>query len=123
MNADCLFIEDFTVDAIIGILPHEREQKQPVIFDLELFVDTRPAANSEAIEDAVDYFALTEQLREFVASSDYFLIEKLATATAGYLLQHFPLQRVKIRLSKPKALTTAKNVGVIIERSRDFAST
>ena len=122
MTQDSIFIEDLIIDTIIGILPHERQHTQPVILDLELFVDTRSAATSEDIMDTIDYFELTERLREFVAESHYLLIEKLAASVADFLLQSYLLDRVKIKLSKPNALVHAKNVGVIIERSRHKAS-
>jgi len=114
---DCIHLSGLTVETIIGILSHELENKQPVVIDLKLFTPFSKAAASDDINDAVDYQKLSEGLLDYVANSQFHLLEKLADEIAQWLFKHFPLEKVQISVNKPRALTYA-NVGVSIERQK-----
>jgi len=116
MSSDNIFIRDLTVELIVGVLPHERTTMQPVLFDLELYNDIRPAAASDDLSDALDYASLTDKLVGYLQSTNFELIETLAEAVAQWLLTEFAISRVKLRLTKPNALPGQTNVGVCIER-------
>lgn len=113
---DHIFIEDLEVNAIIGVLAHERKKKQPVIINLEISVNNLQAASNDNLIDAVDYSAIATRLTEFAENSEFQLIETLAEKMAELILKEFNVKRVRLRLAKPKAITNAKAVGVVIER-------
>ena len=54
----------------------------------------------------------------YVASTEYFLIETLAERTSEVILTEFPVNRLKLRVSKPGALRGARTVGVVLRRTR-----
>ena len=58
---DKVLINDLTIDAILGILPSERVQTQPVVINITVFTDTKPAATSTNIADTLDYAELASQ--------------------------------------------------------------
>lgn len=115
---DKIIIKDLLLRGIIGINPDEREKKQDILLNLVLYADTRTAAKSDAIEDAVNYKAVTKRVIEHVEASADFLVEKLANDLAHLILTEFPIERVLIRVEKPGALRFTRSVGVEIERSR-----
>ena len=75
---DIIFLRDLKIDTLIGIFDWERTAKQTLIFDLEMAFDCQPAAESDGIDDALNYKAVFDRLVEFVGQSEFFLIEKLA---------------------------------------------
>ena len=141
--SDHLFIRDLRLRGIIGILPRERQTPQEIIVNVLMVVDTRPAAASDAIEDAVNYAAVAGAMGdrilvmhegkvkgeitdvagamgEHVRTHRPRLVETLAADLAALVLETQPrVQRVRIRVEKPEALDEAAGVGVEIERERE----
>ena len=116
---DKVFIEALEIEALIGIYDWERRIRQPLLFDLEMGFDNRKPAATDNIEDTLNYKAVSRRLVEFVAQSDYGLVETLAERCAEIVLAEFGVQWLRLKLSKPGAVRGAVAVGVIIERSRD----
>ena len=114
---DKVFIENLTVEAVIGVWDWEREIKQPVSLDLEMDYDIRQAAASDSIEDTLDYKAVAKRLIRFIEQSEFQLVEALAEHCAAIVLDEFPVSRLKLKLSKPGAVRGSSAVGVMIERS------
>ncbi len=115
---DRVFIENLTVETVIGIFDWEREIRQAVSLDLEMDYDIRTAAESDSIEDTLDYKAVAKRLIRFIEQSEFQLVETLAERCAGIVLDEFPVERLKLKLSKPGAVRGSSAVGVIIERRR-----
>jgi dihydroneopterin aldolase len=115
---DRVFVEDLRIQTVIGIFDWEREIKQTVSIDLEMEFDIRAAAESDSIEDTLDYKAVSKRLIQFVEKSEFQLVEALAERCAAIVLDEFPVTRVRLKLGKPGAVRGSTAVGVIIERSR-----
>jgi dihydroneopterin aldolase len=113
---DIVFIQGLRIDAVIGVHAWERRAPQPLLFDLELEFDNRRAAAGDALAETFDYAAISARLQEFVRESRCQLIETLAERCAELLHDEFGVQRVRLRLSKPCAVSDATGVGVQIER-------
>ncbi|WP_440996373.1 dihydroneopterin aldolase [Arhodomonas sp. SL1] len=113
---DRVFIEGLELRARIGAWEWERQLQQRLRLDLELGTDTRAAAASDALEDAVSYSAVAECLCERAATTDYRLLEALAEDLAAHLREHFPVRWLRLTLHKPGAVAGARSVGVCIER-------
>jgi dihydroneopterin aldolase len=113
---DIVFIEDLRIETIIGIYDWEREVRQVVALDLEMASDNRIAAASENIDDALNYKAVAKRLIKFVGDSQFLLVETLAERIAEIILSEFKVPWLRLKLSKPGAVTGSRAVGVIIER-------
>jgi dihydroneopterin aldolase len=118
MTTDRVFIEDLRIETVIGIFAWEREIKQVVSLDVEMAFDIRKAAQSDAIEDALDYKAVAKRLLQLVEGSEFQLVESLAERCAAVILAEFPVSHLRLKLSKPGAVRGSSAVGVVIERSR-----
>lgn len=116
MNSDRVFIEDLRIQTVIGVFDWEREISQTVSLDLEMAYDTSRAAQSDAIEDTLDYKAVSKRLIHFVEQAEFQLVEALAEACARIVLDEFPVSWLRLKLSKPGAVRGSSAVGVIIER-------
>ena len=121
MALDEIRIEDLLLRTIIGINCEERHERQDVLVNLVLFVDTRAAGHSDDIADApVNYRSLTKQVIDVVEQSCFLLLERLAAEIASVCLAEQGVERVKVRVAKPGALRFARSVEVVIERGRDY---
>jgi dihydroneopterin aldolase len=119
MSSDTVLIEGLQVDALVGVYAHERDAMQPLLLDIELAYDNRRAAGSDAVADTVDYAAVCDLARQFIAQREPQLLETLAEALAAQLLCTFETSRVRLRIRKPLAAQAlgAASVGVEIERT------
>ena len=115
---DIIFLQALEIDTVIGIYDWERKIKQKVVFDLEMATDIRKAADSDKIEDTLNYKAVAKRVISFVEDSHFELVETLAERVAEIILQEFSVPWVKLTLNKMGAITGARGVGIVIERGQ-----
>lgn len=115
---DLVRIEGLRVDALVGVYAHERDARQPLLFDIDLAYDNVRAAESDDVADTPDYAAVCEAVREHVTGREPQLLETLAESLAALLLLEFGTPRVRVRIRKPLAAQAlgAASVGVDITR-------
>jgi D-erythro-7,8-dihydroneopterin triphosphate epimerase len=118
LMSDEIRIKGLFLRTIIGINDDEREHKQDVRISLALAVDTRAAARSDEIDDAVNYRTITKDVIDLVENSKFFLVERMAEEIARLCLRDPRVERVRVSIEKPAALRFARSVGVVIRRSR-----
>jgi 7,8-dihydroneopterin aldolase/epimerase/oxygenase len=117
-SGDRIFLRGLTAECIIGFIDWERRVKQTVVVDLELPVDCRRAAISDDVADTVDYKSVAKRVLAYIEASEFRLVETLAHRLALLLLEDFGLEWVRISLNKPGAISSSRDVGVVIERTR-----
>jgi dihydroneopterin aldolase len=113
---DKIFIHALKTEAIVGIFDWERQVKQTVLVDLEFGADIRKAALSDSIDDTLNYKRVAKRVLAFVEGSQFHLVETLAEHVAMLMLEEFGVAWVRISLSKPGALRSSRDVGVVLER-------
>ena len=115
---DKIFIHALKTEAIIGIFDWERQVKQTVIVDLEFSADIRKAALSDSIDDTLNYKRVAKQVLAFIEASQFHLVETLSEHIAMLILEQHGVAWVRVSLSKPGAIRSSRDVGIIIERER-----
>lgn len=113
---DIIYIHDLRIETIIGIYDWERRNRQTISLDLEMGTDISRAAASQNIDDALNYKAISDRISEFIAGSEFLLIEAMAEQVASIVMSEFNVPWLRLRLGKPAAVPMARDVGVIIER-------
>lgn len=113
---DIIFLHDLKVDTVIGIWDWERRIRQTVLIDVDMAADIRKAAASDRVEDTLNYKAVAKRIQQFVADSEFQLVETLAERIAGIVTDEFDVPWVRVRVAKPGAIRGAKDVGILIER-------
>ncbi len=116
---DKTFIKDLRVRGIIGINDWERKQIQDMLINIEVFSDTHRAAETDSIEDCVNYRTLAKKVQAHAETAKRLTVEALANDLAKICLQEKGVQKVIVRVEKPGAVRFSNSVGVEIERSRD----
>ena len=113
---DRVFIRELRIETVIGIYDWERKIRQPVVLDLEMATDVRRAAETDHIDQALNYKAVAKRLIAFVEGSEFQLVETLAERCAAIVLDEFQVPWVRLSVNKIGALRGARDVGVVIER-------
>ena len=113
---DTIFLHGLRVDTVIGIWDWERRIRQTVVIDLDMATDIARAAESDAVEDTLDYKKVAKRIIGFVAESEFQLVETLAERIAAIIRDEFDVAWVRVRVNKPGAIRGARDVGVLIER-------
>ena len=113
---DIVYIKELQIQTIIGIFDWERETKQTISIDLEMGCNIKPAAQSDSIEDALDYKSVSKRIISFVEQSEFQLVETMAERIAEIILNEYRVPWLKLRLGKPGALRGSTDVGILIER-------
>ena len=115
---DRIIVKDLLLRGIIGINDDERVNKQDILINLVMYADTRPAAASDDIADAVNYRTITKRIIQHVENSSDFLVEKLVEDIARIVVTDYGVEKVTVRVEKPGAVRFAQSVGVEITRDR-----
>ncbi len=113
---DIIYLRDLKIDCVIGVWSWERKIKQPVVLDLEMAVDVKRAARTDRIDDTLNYKDVAKRLIDYVANSEFQLVETLAERIAEVILNDFGVPWVRVRINKRGAVRAAGDVGVVIER-------
>ena len=113
---DIIYLYDLKIDCVIGIWEWERRTTQTLTFDLDMAMDVRTAARSDAIDDTLNYKAVAKRLIAYVGDSNFNLVETLAEKVAELVLSEFQVQWLRLRVNKKGAIRGAADVGVLIER-------
>ncbi len=113
---DIVYIRDLKIDTVIGVNDWEREVHQTVSLDLEMATDIRAAAESDDIADTIDYKAVAKRIIDFVEGAEFQLVESMAENVSDIVREEFGVTWLRLRVSKPGAVTGAADVGVVIER-------
>lgn len=115
---DQIHIRDLLVSGIIGINPDERTTAQDILVNVTLWVDTRQAARSDDIADAVNYRTITKQIIAHIEAGEPMLVERLAQEIADICLVDDRVGQVEVTVEKPGALRHARSVGITVIRPR-----
>ena len=120
---DTIYLRDIELSVTIGAFAWEQKISQKLLLSLSLKVDTRPAAQSDQLADALDYGAVLARVQAIAAElgpdRPVQLIETLAERFATAILAEFAkVQAVTVDLAKVFIFPQVPRIGVVIERSR-----
>lgn len=119
-SLDRVLIRDLMVRGILGINPEERVNRQDIVVNATLWVNTRAAAESDSIEDAVNYRTTAKAMIAHIENGGPMLVERLVAELAKICFKTDPrIQAAEVSVEKPGALRFAGSVGVSIFRTRD----
>jgi dihydroneopterin aldolase len=117
---DYVSVRDLRIDAVIGVHDWEREIEQTLLVSVDMAADTRKAAASDKLADALDYSAVAATIAAVLREGNFRLIETAAQRIADRLLADFRLPWLRLELRKP--ITSARppyTAAITIERTRE----
>ncbi|MDE6356122.1 MAG: 2-amino-4-hydroxy-6-hydroxymethyldihydropteridine diphosphokinase [Clostridia bacterium] len=111
---DKILIRGLTVSACHGVHGYEKTTPQKFIFDCDLYKDLTLAAQTDELENTVNYSAVCNAVAGLAKGNTFDLIEKLAYEAAYKILESFAVERADVTVYKPEAPVKHpfENVGV-----------
>lgn len=110
-----IHVEQLKVLARVGVAQAERAKRQRLVLNITLW----PARDLRDIQDAigrtVDYFALCQEAKRFLAGQAPKLLETLANQLAAHLLGKFRIRKISVEVRK-FVLKDAAYVSVTVTR-------
>ncbi|MFQ5966424.1 MAG: dihydroneopterin aldolase [Acidimicrobiia bacterium] len=119
MAGDRILIKDLLVRGVIGINPDERTKPQDILISVTMWADTKSAADTDSIEDAINYRTVSKAIIAHTEQGDPQLVERLAEELSRVCFEaDHRIEQVELTVEKPSALRFARSVGVTIRRTR-----
>jgi len=120
---DQIFIKDLLVRGIVGLKPDERSNRQDILVNTTLWVDTRAAGASDNVEDTVNYRTVAKAIIAHIEQAAPYLVERLAADLVDLCFAtDARIEAVELTLEKPGAVRFARSVGLTIYRTRAAVS-
>ena len=122
--SDRILVDRIAVFAFHGLLAEEARLGQRFYVSLDVRLSLGEAGRSDDVARTVSYADLTEIVTRIATQRRFDLIEALAEAIAGEILdRHPPITEIRVRVDKPSAPVPAVIDGVAIEivRRREAA--
>ena len=114
-----IFVKGLSIQASIGVHPHEYESTQPIIIDVELDMADMALPKQDRLAETLDYGLVAQKCEEIAQESHVQLVETLAERIAIWALEADKrVQSVAVRIAKPQALLKADVAGVEIVKTR-----
>ncbi|ENX33882.1 dihydroneopterin aldolase [Acinetobacter colistiniresistens] len=117
---DAIIIEGLKVDTVVGCFNWERQIIQPLMLDLTIHNDLTQAAQSDELEDTLNYAQICELAAQVIQQAQPKLIEHAAQLVLECLFNTFPsIESISITIRKPAIIAQANAVGIRLERNRN----
>lgn len=105
-----IFLRNFSVEAAIGIHPQEKQARQRLLINVELFVEPRPVSDDD-IAQVLDYDFLRSGIAKLVAARHYNLQETLCQDILQMCLANAQVSAVRVSTEKPDVYPDCDGVG------------
>lgn len=117
---DRIELRGLHVLAICGALPEERDRPQPLEIDLDVEADLAVAADSDRLDDTVDYAAVVASASRVAHGGRFVLLEHLALRIAQEVLGQRGVAgvTVSVRKLRPPVPEQLASAGVRLTRRR-----
>ena len=100
---DQLRLSNWNISVFLGAYEHEQHSPQQVILDVRIRGNFQRAAQSDRLEDALDYALLREALEAWTLNKRWVLLEKLVSDLCVFFLAKEAIRMVKVTVEKPSA--------------------
>jgi 7,8-dihydroneopterin aldolase/epimerase/oxygenase len=115
-----IVIEGLKIDCIIGVYSHERQATQEILLNIRAEYDISRSVQTDQFREAIDYVQISEICQQLAIDGKYHLIETYAHTCLKTILEKFPIERICIKVMKPRAIPSASFAAIelVMERQR-----
>jgi len=117
-HAASILVVGLELSSRIGVPDAERKEAQRLTLNLNLVPVRELAALEDALENTVDYFALTRRVQLLAGERPRKLIETLAEEICACVLAEFAVREVDLELRK-YVLAHTEYVAIRMRRARE----
>ncbi len=113
-----ILIEKLQLSVIVGTKHCERNEPQNILIDLSFIYDSDLAQKSDDLADAIDYEALTSNIKSKIEQTQFFLIEKLADYILNIVMNENRIKKATVVVYKPTAISSAQSISIKMSHKR-----
>jgi D-erythro-7,8-dihydroneopterin triphosphate epimerase len=111
-------IKNLRLKTIVGVNAWERQESQEVVINIEIEFDGEKAAETDSLQDTIDYKKMKKKILEKIEPSKCFLLESLARRVLNIVLEEPRVVKATVEVDKPKALRFTDSVSVAVSGER-----
>lgn len=104
-----------------GANPGEREHEQPFDIEIRAEIDLSAPAQSDVLEDTVNYADLYQRVVAVVQSTSFLLLERLAAEILNEIFRDARVARAQVQIAKPRLLHGATPSVVLSRENSRYA--
>ena len=106
------FIQGLEVYGHHGVGREEKVLGQRLYFDVRLTTNQCKAALTDKVEDVVDYTEVLDLIEDLATSRSFSLLEAMAYSVGEAILKKFPVDSVRVQVTKPHPPVACALTGV-----------
>jgi 7,8-dihydroneopterin aldolase/epimerase/oxygenase len=107
-HADSIMLSGVKIYPRIGVTAEERVSPQECHADLVIWGDFKAAAETDSLDQSIDYCQMVTAIQETASACEYQLLEALAYAIIKKVLINFPVLRTRVKIRKRPAILVDK---------------
>lgn len=105
-------IKNLRARGIVGIYDWEKDHPQDIIVNVAMEFDGTLAAQTDRIEDTVDYKRVKRGILDIIENGRFGLVEAMAHRVAQMIMEDERVLRATVEIDKPFALRFADSVSI-----------
>lgn len=113
-NLAIIKIKNLRLRTYIGIKDEEINNKQDVIVNAQIRYSANDAANSDDMDNALNYRTITKKIIALVEQQRFSLLEKLTADVLAVAAEHSSVRYAEVEIDKPHALRFADSVSLTL---------
>ena len=113
---DIIFLHGLKIECVIGVWEWERKTTQSVYIDLDMGWNITKAAETDDLEYTLSYKDVAKRVTQMAQEGKFNLVETMAERIAEVVIGEFDSPWCRVKVNKKGAVSSAKDVGVLIER-------
>ncbi|WP_037054184.1 dihydroneopterin triphosphate 2'-epimerase [Rheinheimera baltica] len=113
-NPAIIQIKNLRLRTFIGIKDDEINNKQDVVINAKIHYSAADAANSDNMENALNYRTITKKIIALVEQQRFSLLEKLTADVLAIASEHASVRYAEVEIDKPHALRFADSVSLTL---------
>lgn len=113
---DYIFIENLKVQGRHGVMDVERKVEQEFEVSVKMGVDTKAAAASDNLADALNYAPVKDIIIRIIQNNSFYLIERLADTLTSEVLKDKRIVTIELSIRKT-AVWDNGTPGITISRT------
>ena len=117
-NLAIIKIKNLRLRTYIGIKEEEINNKQDVIVNAIIHYSANNAANTDNMENALNYRTITKKIIALVEQQRFSLLEKLTAEVLALAAEHPSVCYSEVEIDKPHALRFAESVSITLAGHR-----
>lgn len=114
LNPAVIKIKNLRLRTFIGIKEDEINNKQDVVINARIEYSASHAADSDDMNQALNYRTITKRIITLVENTRFSLLEKLTAEVLAITAEHPAVRYAEVEIDKPHALRFADSVSLTL---------